>query len=186
MDSYNSNSKISNDRNVFLIIGLLSFSVLAFLVWLIYFKKGQDITGEVSWVNALPALNAFLNALTSIFLIIGLTFIRKNNITWHKRAMFAATGTSGLFLVSYIAYHHFHGDTKFIATGLIRPIYFGILISHVLLSVLQVPLILSTLYLGLAKKFSSHKKVARVTFPIWLYVSITGILIFVLLKWFNI
>jgi len=185
MNSYNSDSTHSNDRNIFLIIGLLSLSVIAFLVWLIYFKPAADLAGELSWVKALPPLNAFLNASTSILLITGLAFIKKNRIDWHKKAMFAATGTSALFLASYIAYHHFHGDTKFLATGMIRPIYFGILISHILLSVVQVPLILSTLYLGISEKFARHKKFARVTFPIWLYVSVTGVLIFIILRWFN-
>ncbi|MDD4973092.1 MAG: DUF420 domain-containing protein [Bacteriovorax sp.] len=186
MDSHNSDSKASDDKNVFIVIGILSFSVIAFLVWLIYFKPGADLAGEISWTAALPALNAFLNTLTSFFLITGLTFIKQNKIDWHKRAMFAATGTSALFLASYITYHNFHGDTKFIATGIIRPIYFGILISHILLSAIQVPLILSTLYLALTKKFIRHKKVARITFPIWLYVSVTGVLIFIILRWFNV
>lgn len=186
MDSYNSDSKKSDDKSVFIIIGVLSFLVILFLIWLIYFKPAAQLTGEVLWVSSLPALNAFLNTLTSVFLITGLVFIKQNKIQWHQRAMFAATGTSALFLISYIAYHHFHGDTKFIATGMIRPIYFGILISHILLSILQVPLILSTLYLALTKKFIRHKKVARVTFPIWLYVSVTGVLIFILLRWFNV
>jgi putative membrane protein len=163
----------------------LSFAILAFLTWLIYFKPGADLSGEISWVNSLPALNALLNSLTSIFLVTGLIFIKKNKIDWHKRAMFAATGTSALFLISYITYHHFHGDTKFVAIGLIRPIYFGVLISHILLSVVQVPLILSTLYLAFTKNFQKHKIVARITFPIWLYVSMTGILIFIFLKFFN-
>ena len=186
MSSYNSDSKASlDDKKDFVIIGLLSFSVLAFLVWLIYFKPGADLAGEVSWVKSLPALNAFLNTLTSIFLITGLTFIKQNKIDWHKKFMFLATGTSALFLMSYIAYHYFHGDTKFHATGIIRPIYFGVLISHILLSAIQVPLILSTLYLALSKKFVRHRKVARVTFPIWLYVSVTGVLIFIMLRWFN-
>ena len=189
MDSYDSDSKnaeTSNDNFVYTIIGFLSFGVLAFLIWLIYFKTGSAPEGEVSWVNSLPALNAFLNTLTSIFLITGITFIKRNKIEWHKRAMYLATITSGFFLVSYIAYHHYHGDTKFIGTGLIRPIYFGILISHILLSAIQVPLILSTLYLALTKKFTKHKKVAKVTFPIWLYVSVTGVIIFIMLKWFNV
>jgi putative membrane protein len=181
MNSYNLNS----DKKVFGIIGILSFAILAFLTWLIYFKPGADLSGEISWVNSLPALNALLNSLTSIFLVTGLIFIKKNKIDWHKRAMFAATGTSALFLISYITYHHFHGDTKFVAIGLIRPIYFGVLISHILLSVVQVPLILSTLYLAFTKNFQKHKIVARITFPIWLYVSMTGILIFIFLKFFN-
>lgn len=189
MDSYDPDSKnpeVSNETNVYIIIGFLSFAVLAFLFWLIYFKPGAAPVGEVTWVNSLPAVNAFLNTLTSIFLVTGLTFIKRNKIEWHKRAMYLATITSGLFLVSYIAYHHYHGDTRFIGTGLIRPIYFGVLISHILLSIVQVPLILATLYLAMTKKFAKHKKIARITFPIWLYVSVTGVLIFILLKWFNV
>jgi putative membrane protein len=99
--------------------------------------------------------------------------------------MYAATITSALFLLGYISYHHFHGDTKFIATGAIRPLYFGVLISHILLSATQVPLILSTLYFALTQQFVKHKKTAKITFPIWLYVSVTGVIIFIFLKYFN-
>ena len=99
--------------------------------------------------------------------------------------MLSATFTSACFLISYIAYHHYQGDTKFMGLGIIRPIYFFILITHILLSIVQVPLILTTLYLAAAKNFVRHRKVARVTLPIWLYVSVTGVLIFVILKSFN-
>lgn len=186
MDSYNTDSDGTKTReaNVFLLIGFLSFAVLSFLVWLIYFKPASGPEGGV-WINSLPVLNAFLNTLTSIFLITGLAFIKQNKIDWHKRSMFLAVISSALFLVSYISYHYFHGDSKFVAVGIIRPIYFTILISHILFSVVQVPLILSTLYLAMTKKFVKHKKIARITFPIWLYVSVTGVLIFVLLRWFN-
>lgn len=188
MDSYDpetSNSEQSSDTNVFIIIGFLSFCVLAFLFWLIYFKTGPSTLAQ-GWVNSLPALNACLNTLTVTFLVSGFALIKQNKIDWHKRAMYTATATSAIFLISYITYHHFHGDTKFIATGLIRPVYFGILISHIILSMVQVPLILATLYLGITKKFVKHKKVARITFPIWLYVSVTGVLIFIILNWFNV
>ncbi|MBP9681465.1 MAG: DUF420 domain-containing protein [Bacteriovorax sp.] len=174
-----------SDKNVFTLIIFLSLGVLVFLVWLIYFKPEANPQSS-GWVSSLPALNAFLNTLTSIFLVAGRAFIKQNNIKWHKRLMFTATGTSAFFLISYITYHHFHGDTKFMATGLIRYFYFSVLISHILLSAVQVPLILSTLYLGLTQKFTKHKKVARITYPIWLYVSVTGVLIFILLRWFNV
>ena len=140
----------------------------------------------MNWINRLPALNALLNSLTTIFLISGIVFIKNNMAKWHIRSMLLATLTSAVFLISYITYHHFHGDTKFLAQGAVRTIYFIILISHILLSAVQVPLILSTLYLGLTKKYEKHRKVAKITFPIWLYVSITGVLIFVFLKWFNV
>lgn len=174
----------SNDKFVFVIIGALSFIILSFLIWMIYFKSGVN-PQATTWIGTLPAINASLNTLTSIFLVIGYILIKKGNIEGHKRLMYAATFTSLLFLVGYIFYHHFHGDTKFIATGPIRPVYFFILISHIVLSAVQVPLILSTLYLAFTKKFVKHKKVARITFPIWLYVSATGVIVFFFLKFFN-
>ncbi len=173
-----------SDKTVFGTIGLISAGVLGFLFWLIYFKTGADVE-SVGWVSYLPGLNAFLNALTATLLISGYVAIKGNDLWLHKVLMIAATVTSACFLVSYIAYHHYQGDTKFLATGVIRPIYFSILISHILLSMVQVPLILTTLYLAYVKNFTRHKKVARITFPIWLYVSVTGVLIFVILKWFN-
>ena len=186
MENYNpdpDNLK-SKETNVFFLIGFISLTVLSFLVWLIYFKPAANPEGG-AWINSLPIINAFLNTLTSIFLVTGLVFIKQNKIDLHKRSMFAAVISSAIFLVGYILYHHFHGDTKFVAVGIIRPIYFTILISHILLSAIQVPLILTTLYLAMTRKFVKHKKVARITFPIWLYVSVTGVLIFVLLRWFN-
>jgi putative membrane protein len=179
MAAYDSNS---NNSKAFIAIGVLSFAGLSFLVWLIYFKTAAAVSDDNSWVNFLPAVNAFLNALTSMLLITGHTFIKQNKIKWHIRFMLLATFTSALFLISYILYHHFHGDSKFQGTGYVRYIYFGILISHILLSAIQVPLIFSTLYLAMTKQFVKHKKVAKITFPIWLYVSVTGVLVFVFLK----
>ena len=175
---------MNSEKIVFSLIGLISAGVIGFLFWLIYFKTGADVN-SVSWVSNLPALNALLNALTAMFLITGYVLIKKNRIDLHKAAMLTATVTSALFLVSYITYHHFQGDTKFGGVGIIRPIYFTILISHILLSIVQVPLILTTLYLAAVKNFKRHKIFARITFPVWLYVSVTGVLIFIILKSFN-
>jgi len=99
--------------------------------------------------------------------------------------MLAAVGSSALFFVSYVIYHSFQGDTKFLATGVIRPLYFFILISHIVLSVIVVPMILTSLYLSFSGRMAAHKRVSRWTLPIWLYVSVTGVLIFLLLKLFN-
>lgn len=175
---------MNSEKTVFSIIGLVSAGVIGFLFWLIYFKTGADIN-SVGWVSNLPALNAVLNALTAMLLVTGYVLIKRNHRDLHIKAMLAATLSSALFLISYVTYHHFQGDTKFGGVGMIRPIYFGILISHILLSIVQVPLILTTLYLAAVKNFQRHKKFARVTFPIWLYVSVTGVLIFVILKSFN-
>ncbi len=174
---------MNKESKIFGFIVITSLLIIGFLFWLIYFKTAS--VHSLSWVGELPALNAFLNALTATFLITGYRFIKKGEKEKHKILMLLATFSSALFLCSYITYHHFHGDTKFIATGSIRIMYFGILISHILLSIVQVPLILITLYLAFAEKFVRHRTFARITFPIWLYVSVTGVLIFVFLKWFN-
>lgn len=174
---------MKNEKLAYKVIGLLSSIVFVFLIWLIYFKSAA--TTEASFVNYLPMLNAFFNFLTSVFLILGYIFIKNNRIDLHIKSMISATSTSALFLISYVLYHHYHGDSKFLGTGGIRYIYFFILISHIVLSAVQVPLILSTLYLAFTKNTQKHKKVARITFPIWLYVSVTGVLIFIFLRWFN-
>lgn len=175
---------MNSEKTVFSVIGLLSAAVIGFLFWLIYFKTGAAVDNQ-GWVSNLPAVNALLNTLTATLLVIGYIFIKKNRRDLHTKAMLAATFTSACFLISYVTYHHFQGDTKFLATGMIRPIYFFILITHILLSIVQVPLILTTLYLAFVKNFTRHKKFARITFPIWLYVSVTGVLIFIILKSFN-
>ena len=157
----------------------LSAAVSCFLVWLIYFK------GKVAapaWVGALPACNALFNSLSALSLICGFVQIRKGNRLVHMRFMLSATIFSTLFLASYIAYHFFHGDTRFPGHGWIRPIYFFILISHIGLSMIALPFILATLWYALRNQFWLHRRVARWTFPIWLYVSVTGVLVFALLR----
>ena len=177
--------KILNDeKKVFGLILIVSSLIIAFLFWLIYFNTGANYDAG-GWVTQLPLANALLNSLTAIFLVAGYVAIKKNLVIPHKGLMILATLTSAFFLISYITYHHFHGDTKFLGEGAIRPVYFFILITHIILSIVQVPLILITLYLAFMKKYVRHRTFARITFPIWLYVSITGVLIFLILKNFN-
>lgn len=161
---------------------ILSVSLLAvlFLFWLIYFKEGAE--APVSWISNLSAVNAGLNFLSTVFLILAFLEIRKRDFKQHMRYNLAAFVTSSLFLVSYVVYHHFVGDTKFMGEGYIRPIYFFILITHIVLSIFVVPLVLSSFYFSLSGKFEIHKKVSRWTFPIWLYVSVTGVVVFFMLK----
>ena len=163
-----------------LIVGAL---ITAFLFWWIYFRETSAT--KLIWVNYLPALNAFLNTCTATLLVLGYRAIKNNNRLKHRNFMISATLTSALFLVSYLTYHYFQGDTKFLAVGFIRYIYFFILISHIILSIVQVPLILMTLTFAFTEKFNLHKKIAPWTFWIWLYVSITGVLVFIFLKYFN-
>lgn len=172
------------DRKVALpAIFAVSAIAIAFLFWLIYFQDGWQI--DANWVNALPYVNATLNAISAFCLIMGLRAILQKKRELHQKWMSSAFGASALFLVSYIAYHSLHGDTKFLAEGLIRPIYFFILISHIGLSIITLPLVFITFYFSLTQRFAIHRKIARVTYPLWLYVSITGVLIVALLKLFN-
>lgn len=176
-----SNSNENSLRPIWFSISGISLVIFAFLVWWIYGKETADSSG-MAWVSALPYLNSGLNSLTAILLCFGVSAIRKGKKDLHRNIMITAGVVSALFLISYLTYHHFQGDTKFTGTGLIRPIYFAILISHVILSMVQVPLILGTFYLAFTKKWATHKKVAKFTFPIWLYVSVTGVLVFIFLK----
>lgn len=169
-------------RRAFTVILFLSAAVFAFLFWIVYFKPAADNTSRV--IDALPFANAGFNSLSTIFLLAGYRAIRRRRYLRHMKFMLAALGSSGLFFISYVIYHNFRGDIKFTGHGAVRPIYFAILISHILLSAILVPLILTSFYLALSGKFAIHKRVSRFTFPVWLYVSITGVLIFAMLKCF--
>jgi putative membrane protein len=173
----------SNAKAVSVILAI-SAAVFGFLVWLIYIKPAAGYTSHV--IAALPAVNATFNALSTAFLIAGYIEIRNRRITRHMTLMFAALASSTLFFICYVIYHNFHGDTKFTNHGaIIRPAYFFILITHIVLSGVAVPLILTSFYLALAGKYTLHRRVSRYTFPIWLYVSVTGVLVFAMLKLFN-
>jgi putative membrane protein len=166
-------------RKPFPVIGALSAVIASFLIWLIYFK-GRVAAPD--WVSALPAANATFNSLSALCLVLGYVNIRGKNRSVHKRFMLSATVFSALFLISYITYHFFHGDTRFPGQGLIRPVYFFILISHIGLSMVALPLILGTLWYSLTGRFQFHRRIARWTFPIWLYVSVTGVIVFFILR----
>ncbi|MEX0719371.1 MAG: DUF420 domain-containing protein [Balneolaceae bacterium] len=171
--------QISTGKAITIIVGLSTAAVL-FLFWLIYFKEGSETS--LPWIKNLSALNAGLNSLSTIFLLLGFREIKRRNFQKHMHFMLSAFVTSTLFLVSYVVYHHFAGDTSFMGEGLIRYIYFFILITHIVLSIFVVPLVLTSFYFSLSGKFNTHKKVSRYTFPVWLYVSVTGVLVFLMLK----
>jgi len=132
-------------------------------------------------VHDLPAVNATLNAISAVLLVTGYVLIRRRRITLHRRCMIAACVTSSLFLVCYVTYHAQVGSVRFTRPGFVRPLYFTILITHVTLAVLVLPLAIVTLSRGLKKRFDRHRAIARWTLPIWLYVSVTGVLVYVLL-----
>jgi uncharacterized membrane protein YozB (DUF420 family) len=132
-------------------------------------------------VHDLPAVNATLNGISGVLLLIGYLLIRARKIDLHRRVMIAAFTTSSLFLVCYVVYHAQVGSVPFVRQGFVRPLYFTILITHVTLAALVPPLAIVTLSRGLNGKYPRHRAIARWTLPIWLYVSVTGVLVYVLL-----
>ena len=132
-------------------------------------------------VSDLPALNATLNATSAVLLTTGWILIRRGRIAQHRAVMIAAVCTSILFLISYLIYHAQVGSVSFTRQGFVRPLYFTILITHVTLAVVTLPLAIVTLSRGLKARYPKHRAIARWTLPIWLYVSVTGVLVYVLL-----
>ena len=129
-------------------------------------------------LTLLPTLNAILNALSAVFLVNGYLYIRRRKIAAHKRCMIAAVVTSSLFLVSYLTYHYQIGSKHFEGQGPVRTVYFSILLSHTALAITIVPLVLMTLRRALKGNFERHAHLARRTLPVWLYVSVTGVVVY--------
>ena len=163
------------------IAAIIAISVIAslFLFWLIYYHPPADVSG--THLLFLPALNALLNALAALALVTGFGFIRARNVIAHRTAMFTAFIFSSLFLVAYITNYALHGEMHFHGQGPVRPFYFTLLISHIVLAVVVLPMILITFFLSLSGRFPAHRRLARYTFPIWLYVSVTGVIVYAML-----
>jgi len=132
-------------------------------------------------ITDLPAVNATLNGVSAILLIIGYALIRQRRIAQHRRVMISAFATSTLFLICYVIYHANVGSKPFTGQGTVRSVYFFILITHIVLAALVPPLALITLIRGLRARYDKHAKLARWTLPIWLYVSVTGVIVYVML-----
>lgn len=133
------------------------------------------------YISYLPHLNAVLNTTSALFLIAGYSFIRAGFIRAHRNCQIAALVTSTCFLISYLTYHYYHGDTHFLGQGIVRLFYFAILITHVILAIVIIPLILITVYRAARGDFGRHRKIARWTLPLWLYVSVTGVIVYLML-----
>lgn len=133
------------------------------------------------YVSYLPHLNAILNGTSAVLLSLGYIFIRKGNIAAHRTCQVSALVVSLLFLTSYLTYHFQHGATRFQGQGFVRPLYFVILISHTILAVVIVPLVVITFMRALRADFVRHRRIARVTLPLWLYVSVTGVIVYLML-----
>ena len=159
---------------------VISAAATLFLFWLIYVHPAAD-AGSTR-MAFLPALNALLNGLSASALLIGYTFIRAHRIKAHRAAMLTAFGFSTLFLVSYILHHALHGDVRYPGHAPLRMVYLPLLASHIVLAIVALPLVLVTFYFSLSGRIPQHRKVARWTFPLWLYVSVTGVVTYVMLR----
>jgi len=163
------------------IAAILAISVVAslFLLWLIYIHPAAAAGSQFGF---LPALNALLNGLSATTLLIGYTFIKAKCIRAHRAAMITAFSFSTLFLVSYILHHALHGDVRYPAQAALRGVYLPLLASHIILAVVALPLVLVTLFFSLTGRIPQHRQAARWTFPLWLYVSVTGVITWAMLR----
>ena len=132
-------------------------------------------------LSDLPALNAFLNATAAVLLVIGYSLIRAGQIRQHRAVMISACVVSTMFLTSYVIYHAQAGSKPFTGTGAARTIYFAILVPHVILAAAVLPMAILTLRRGLARRDAAHRRIARITLPVWLFVSVTGVIVYVML-----
>lgn len=180
MNADTSTIPAGRDRSFAVFTAIVSAVALGFLTWLLVLRTASPVDGVD--LRFLPAVNASFNALAATLLSLGFVLIKRGRADLHKYAMVGAFAASGLFLVSYVAYHYAHGDTKFVGEGVIRSVYFFILITHIVLSVFIVPGALFAFWFAGTRRFTTHKKVTRVLLPAWLYVSVTGVVIFFMLR----
>ena len=158
---------------------VISAAASLFLFWLIYVHPAAAASSDYAF---LPALNAIFNGLAATALLIGFTFIRARRIAAHRAAMITAFTFSTLFLISYILHHALHGDVRYPVHAAFRTFYLSLLASHIILAVIALPMVLATFFFSLTGRFPQHRRIARWTFPLWLYVSVTGVITYVMLR----
>jgi len=161
------------------VITILSLAIPIAVAVLLGIRQKVDLG---SWTTYLPHLNGIINSITSVLLLVGFYFIRQKNIVAHKRTMLAAFTFGSLFLVSYVLYHLTNESTPFGGQGWIRPVYYFLLVSHIVLSVVVVWFVLRAVYFALSGQITRHKQTVKYAFPIWLYVSVTGVIVYLLIK----
>lgn len=162
------------------VIAIASAAIFFFLVWLLFFKQASEIAD--SSLDFLPALNASLNAGATVCLVSGYVAIRRRRIRVHIACMISALILSACFLVSYLIYHNLHGDTHYPGEGFMLTAYFSVLISHIACTAIALPMVITTFFLAFTRRFDIHKRVAKYALPLWLYVSVTGVAIYFLLR----
>lgn len=172
-------STIKNEKNIMYGIFGLSFVVLILVIILGMLPKADHIPDFVSF---LPKLNALINGTCSVLLVTSFYFIRKKRIDIHKKINILTFILSSVFLLSYVTFHSFGIETRFPVDNPIRPLYLSILISHIILAAIVLPLVLLSFYFGLTNKIQSHRKLTRWSFPIWLYVTVTGVVVYLMIS----
>ena len=168
------------DRRFFVFNAVVSAASLLLLGWLLVVRRGAGTGGAD--LRFLPAVNASLNATAALLLFAGWVAIRRGSMRVHRVLMVGAFVASSLFLACYLAYHAVHGDTRYAGTGAVRVAYLAVLATHVVLSSAVVPLALTAFWFALRREFRRHRRVTRVLWPIWMYVSVTGVVIFFMLR----
>ena len=161
------------------IINLLSLAIPIAVAVLLGIRQKVDLG---SWTSYLPHLNAVINGVTSVLLLVGFYFIRQKNVAAHRRTMLMAFTLGAIFLVSYVLYHLTHESTPFGGQGVIRPVYYFLLITHIGLSIVVVWFVLRAVYFAVSGQIARHRQVVKWAFPIWLYVSTTGVIVYWLIK----
>lgn len=173
-------SPISPTAPIIAVILVISAAASLFIFWLIYLHPAA--AADRTRMMFLPAMNAWFNGLSAAALLIGFTFVRARKIKQHRAAMLTAFGFSTLFLVGYIIHHALHGDIRYPVGAPLRMVYLPLLTSHIVLAVVALPMILVTFFFSLSGRIPQHRKIARWTFPLWLYVSVTGVITYVMLR----
>ena len=168
-----------NDSLAYVVIGVVS--LIVFLAVVLLKREAVKIDAGFN-AHIFATINAFINSAVSVLLVTAFILVKQKKYLAHKRVMLASIILSSLFLVSYIAHHLLAPETKFGGEGNIRYIYFFILITHIFLAAIILPIILYTAYQSLSGQFAKHRKIARYTFPLWLYVSVTGVLVYLLIS----
>lgn len=169
---------IANERKANRLINTLSIIIPVAVALMLGIRQKVDL-GQ--WTNGLPLFNAVINSLTAVLLVVGLYFIRQKNVAAHRVTMLSAFTLGSIFLVSYVLYHLTHESTPFGGQGWIRPVYYFLLISHIVLSIVVVWFVLRAVYFALSGQIARHKATVKWAYPIWLYVSITGVIVYYLI-----
>lgn len=171
-------NKQNSYRNTFIILAL----ALPLTVMLIIYLPRSHGSETPQWIRSLPMFNTFINATTAVLLVTGVYFVKRGKEAIHKKIMISAVVLGVVFLIFYVIYHSNVPATKFGGEGVVRNVYFFFLITHILLAFALAPLVLFTVYYALSQKLDKHRKLVKFTFPVWLYVSVTGVIVYLMIS----